>query len=161
VRTCETCATTTDETGQFCPACGAALRAAESAAASLIGTTIDGFEIAADPVMAKRFAREARSAARVQHPGVVSIYAVGDLPDGRPYLAMEYIDGHPLDSILEAGPIHPVRALEIARLVASALSETHAADVVHRDLKPTNIMWRRDRTGDDRITLVDFGIAVC
>jgi hypothetical protein len=112
-------------------------------------------------VMAKRFAREARSAARVQHPGVVSIYAVGELPDGRPYLAMEYIDGQPLDKILEDGPIDGVRALEIARLIASALSETHAADVVHRDLKPTNIMWRRDRNGDDRITLVDFGIAVC
>src|SRR4051812_32559223 len=118
-------------------------------------------EIAADPIMAKRFAREARSAARVQHPGVVSIYAVGDLPDGRTYLAMELVDGQPLDKILTAGPIDPMRALEIVRLIASALSETHASDVVHRDLKPSNIMWRRDRNGDDRITLVDFGIAVC
>jgi serine/threonine-protein kinase len=126
-----------------------------------VALKVPTYEIAADPVMAKRFAREARSAARVQHPGVVSIYAVGELPDGRPYLAMEYIDGQPLDRILENGPIDSVRALQIARHIASALSETHAADVVHRDLKPTNIMWRVDRTGDDRITLVDFGIAVC
>ncbi len=118
-------------------------------------------EIAADPVMARRFAREARSAARITHPGVVAIYAVGELDDGRPYLAMQLIDGEPLDRILETGPISPLRTLRIARLVASALSETHAADVVHRDLKPTNIVWRRDRNGDDRITLVDFGIAVC
>ncbi|CAN5908103.1 hypothetical protein BH11MYX3_BH11MYX3_43450 [soil metagenome] len=118
-------------------------------------------EIAADPVMARRFAREARSAARITHPGVVAIYAVGELGDGRPYLAMQLIDGEPLDRILETGPVSPVRTLRIARLVASALSETHAADVVHRDLKPTNIVWRRDRNGDDRITLVDFGIAVC
>jgi serine/threonine-protein kinase len=74
---------------------------------------------------------------------------------------MQLIDGEPLDRILETGPVRPVRALRIARQIASALSETHAADVVHRDLKPSNIVWRRDRNGDDRITLVDFGIAVC
>jgi hypothetical protein len=118
-------------------------------------------EIAADPVMAKRFAREARSAARVQHPGIVGIYAVGELVDGRPYLVMQYVDGQPLDKILAEGPIDPVRALTIARSIASALSETHAADVVHRDLKPSNIVWRLDRNGDDLVTLVDFGIAVC
>jgi serine/threonine-protein kinase len=118
-------------------------------------------EIAADPVMARRFGREARSAARIQHPGVVAIYAVGELTDGRPYLAMQHVEGDPLDKILAEGPLPAVRALHIARQIASALSETHAADVVHRDLKPSNIMWRRDRNGDDRITIVDFGIAVC
>ena len=126
-----------------------------------VAVKVPTHEIAADPVMAKRFAREARAAARVNHPGVVSIYAVGELADGRPYLTMQLIDGQPLDRILADGPLPWGRALEIARLVASALSETHAADVVHRDLKPSNIMWRRDRNGDDRITLVDFGIAVC
>jgi len=63
--------------------------------------------------------------------------------------------------MLVDGPISALRALRIARSIASALSETHAADVVHRDLKPSNVMWRLDRNGDDRITLVDFGIAVC
>jgi serine/threonine protein kinase len=118
-------------------------------------------EIAADPIQARRFAREARAAARIVHPGVVAIYAVGELDDGRPYLAMQLIEGEPLDRVLRDGPVPPARALRIARHIASALSETHAADVVHRDLKPTNVMWRRDRNGDDRITLVDFGIAVC
>lgn len=209
------CSTQTDESGRFCPECGAVLAvgAAESvqavaqvaetqpggssqksAAASLVGVSVDGFriesvlgagafgavyrgrqigldrivaikvpthEIAADPVMARRFAREARAAARIAHPGVVTIHAVGELPDGRPYIAMELVDGEPLDKILADGPVPPLRALEIARQVASALSETHVADVVHRDLKPSNIVWRRDRNGDDRITLVDFGIAVC
>jgi serine/threonine protein kinase len=204
VRVCQKCQRTTDESGRFCPECGGSLvietqprvrRASESAAASLLGSVIDGqfaiesvlgtgafgtvyrgtqvgleraialkvptHEIAADPVMAKRFAREARSAARVQHPGVVAIYAVGELPDGRPYLAMQLVDGEPLDKILADGPIPARRALRIVRAVASALSETHASEVVHRDLKPSNMIWRRDRTGDDRITLVDFGIAVC
>ena len=118
-------------------------------------------EIAADPVQARRFDREARAAARIVHPGVVAIYAVGELDDSRPYLAMQLIDGEPLDRILAAGPLPPLRALRIVRDIASALSETHAAGVIHRDLKPSNVMWRRDRNGDDRITLVDFGIAVC
>jgi Protein kinase domain len=126
-----------------------------------VALKVPTYEIAADPVQARRFAREARAAARIVHPGVVAIYAVGELDDGRPYLAMQLIDGKPLDRILADGPLPAVRALRIARNIASALSETHAADVVHRDLKPTNIMWRRDRNGDDQITLVDFGIAVC
>ncbi len=212
MRVCTACATNTDESGRFCPACGAVLvdpvvvdaaaetaqlddagSLAETSRKSLVGKTIDGFvfesilgggsfgtvyrgrqlgldrqvaikvptqEIAADPVMARRFAREARSAAKITHPGVVAIYAVGELLDGRPYLAMQLIDGAPLDRILETGPVPVRRTLGIARLIASALSETHAADVVHRDLKPSNIIWRRDRNGDDRITLVDFGIAI-
>ncbi|HZJ66333.1 MAG TPA: serine/threonine-protein kinase [Kofleriaceae bacterium] len=126
-----------------------------------VAIKVPSHEIAADPVQARRFAREARAAARIVHPGVVAIYAVGELDDGRPYLAMQLIEGEPLDRVLRDGPVPLVRALGIARDIASALSETHAADVVHRDLKPTNIMWRRDRNGDDRITLVDFGIAVC
>jgi len=203
------CSTTTDETGRFCPACGAVLAAGApadtpaatqhgsergSAAASLVGIVVDGFsiesvlgggsfgtvyrgrqlgldrpvalkipthEITSDPVMARRFAREARAASRVTHPGVVAIYAVGELPDGRPYLAMQLVEGEPLDRILAGGPVPAIRALRLARQIASALAETHAADVVHRDLKPTNVVWRRDRLGDDRIVLVDFGIAVC
>ncbi|MEO8703494.1 MAG: serine/threonine-protein kinase [Kofleriaceae bacterium] len=221
---CPACSNATPEqSGKFCPECGAVLAAAAAATvssrelvpeasdpavaatqtgseskrridASLVGTKIDGFslegvigggafgtvyrgrqtgldrpvaikvptmEIASDPVMAKRFAREARSAARITHPGVVAIYAVGELADGRPYLAMELLEGMPLDSIIVDGPIPVVRALNVTRSIASALSETHAAGVVHRDLKPTNVMWRRDRHGDDRITIVDFGIAVC
>jgi hypothetical protein len=203
------CAAEADETGRFCPECGAAFVASdpsfasaatgpienlpESAGSNIVGMTIgDQFAvdavlgggafgtvyrgrqlgldrpvaikvpthtIAADPVMAKRFAREARSAARIHHPGVVTIYAVGELADGRPYLVMELVAGEPLDKILAGGPLPATRALRIIRAIASALSETHAADVVHRDLKPTNIMWRRDRNSDDQITIVDFGIA--
>jgi serine/threonine protein kinase len=125
-----------------------------------VAIKVPSFEIFADATMAKRFAREARSAAKITHPGVVAIYAVGELPDGRPYLAMQLIDGQPLDKILESGPVPALRALKIARDIAAALSETHVAGVVHRDLKPSNIMWRQDRHGDDRITIVDFGIAV-
>ncbi len=213
MRVCTACERTTDESGRFCPECGAAFRelaksdpqaataelrkasTSSSSATKLLGMVLDGqfriesivgggafgtvyrgtqtgldrpvaikvptYEIAADPIMARRFAREARSAARVHHPGVVGIHAVGELSDGRPYLAMQFVEGQPLDQVLVDGPLPAVRALRLVRLIASALSETHAADVVHRDLKPTNIMWRRDRNGDDHVTLVDFGIAVC
>jgi len=125
----------------------------------IVAIKVPTHEIAADPVMAKRFAREARSAAKIQHPGVVAIHAVGELADGRPYLVMQLVEGEPLHHILDDGPIPATRALRIVRAVASALSETHAAGVVHRDLKPANIMWHRDRNGDDRLTIVDFGIA--
>ena len=125
----------------------------------VVAIKVPTHQIAADPVMAKRFAREARSAGKIQHPGVVTIHAVGELPDGRPYLVMQFVEGQPLDKILEDGPIAATRALRIIRAIASALSETHAAGVVHRDLKPSNIMWQRDRNGDDRLTIVDFGIA--
>ncbi len=125
-----------------------------------VAIKVPTYEIAADPIQAHRFAREARAAARIVHPGVVAIYAVGELADGRPYLAMQLLEGAPLDRILADGPVPAVRALHLARHIASALSETHAAGIVHRDLKPSNVMWRRDRNGDDRITLVDFGIAM-
>ncbi len=140
---------------------GTVYRARQTGLDRVCAIKVPTYEIASDPIMAKRFAREAKATAAVHHPGVVSIFAVGTLPDGRPYLAMELVDGAPLDSILSNGPIPVVRALGIARQIASALSETHAAGVVHRDLKPSNIMWRRDRNGDDLITLVDFGIALC
>jgi tRNA A-37 threonylcarbamoyl transferase component Bud32 len=125
----------------------------------VVAIKVPTHQIAADPVMAKRFAREARSAAKIQHPGVVAIHAVGELADGRPYLVMQFVEGEPLDHIIADGAIPPTRALRIVRAVASALSDTHAAGIVHRDLKPSNIMWQRDRNNDDRLTIVDFGIA--
>jgi serine/threonine-protein kinase len=140
---------------------GTVYRARQLGVDRAVALKVPTYEIAADPVQAQRFAREARAAARIVHPGVVAIYAVGELDDGRPYLAMQLIDGQPLDRILESGPLPAPRALRIARDIAAALAETHAAGVIHRDLKPSNVMWRRDRHGDDRITLVDFGIAVC
>jgi serine/threonine protein kinase len=125
----------------------------------VVAIKVPTHQIYADPVTAKRFAREARSAAKINHPGVVAIHAVGELPDGRPYLVMQFVEGEPLDRILEDGPVSPARALRIVRTISSALSDTHAAGIVHRDLKPSNIMWQRDRNHDDRLTIVDFGIA--
>ena len=138
---------------------GSVYRGTQIALDRPVAIKIPTHAIAADPIMARRFAREAKAAARIAHPGVVQIYAVGELPDKRPYMAMQFVEGSPLDKILVDGPLSPARALRVTRAIASALGETHASGVVHRDLKPSNVVWRVDRNGDDRITLVDFGIA--
>src|ERR1700755_2739974 len=80
-----------------------------------VAIKVPTYAIAADPVQAQRFAREARAAARIVHPGVVAIYGVGELADGRPYLAMQLIDGVPLTQVLADGPLPALRALGIAR----------------------------------------------
>jgi serine/threonine protein kinase len=115
--------------------------------------------LAADPEMVARFQREARAVARLSHPGVVAVLAVGDAPDGRPYMAMELVAGTTLERLVEDGPLPAARAIDIARQVAAALAQTHAAGVVHRDLKPANVMLVRRPDGSDRAILVDFGIA--
>jgi len=100
-----------------------------------------------------RFEREARALARIEDPGVVQVYAIGRTPDERPFLAMERVDGVPLEEIVRE-PLPVSRAIAIARRIASALSAVHAAGLVHRDLKPSNVMITRG----DAIKLLDFGV---
>ena len=101
-----------------------------------------------------RFRREAEILARLDHPNVVRVFAVGEA-DGLPYYAMEYVDGTPLDVLLRMGRIHLARAVEIAAQAAGGLACAHAAGVVHRDVKPANLLVAHD----GRIVLTDFGLA--
>ncbi|WP_369387579.1 protein kinase [Streptomyces sp. CG1] len=102
-----------------------------------------------------RMQREARAAARVRHPGVVSVHDVAEV-DGRPLIVMELIDGPSLDGILrERGTLDPYEAARIGAAVTDALAAAHRAGVLHRDVKPGNILL--DRSG--RVVLTDFGIA--
>jgi serine/threonine protein kinase len=139
--------------------CGTVYRGRQLGLDRPVAIKVPTFDVVDDPVLKKRFLREARAAARVRHPSVVTIYGVGEVSDGRPYLAMELLEGVSLMQVLDDGPLETDRALALARQIALALAETHAAGVVHRDLKPSNIIWRKDRNGEDRITIVDFGIA--
>lgn len=139
--------------------CGTVYRGRQLGLDRPVALKVPTFDVVDDPILKKRFLREARSAARVKHPSVVTIYGVGEVPDGRPYLAMELLEGVSLLQVLDDGPLDVDRALGLARQIALALAETHAAGVVHRDLKPSNVIWRRGRGGEDRITIVDFGIA--
>src|ERR1700758_4377000 len=108
-----------------------------------------------DPVFRERMKREARTAGRLQEPHVVPIHDYGEI-DGQMYMEMRLIEGTDLDSVLKRyGPLTPPRAVAIITQVASALDAAHAAGVMHRDVKPPNILVTRD----DFAYLVDFGIA--
>ncbi len=107
-----------------------------------------------------RFNREAANASRINHPHVAGIYDFGETADGLIFLAMEYVEGESLTSVVEANGALPVmRAADIALQSAEALSVAHDMGIVHRDLKPDNIMIAKNRDGSDCVKVVDFGIA--
>ena len=110
--------------------------------------------LAHDASFVERFLREAKIAARLNHPNIVTIFEVSETPPY--YIAMEYIEGGSIAKLIrEEGTISPARTAAILRQVASALDEAHKNGVVHRDLKPSNVIL--DATG--RPILTDFGIA--
>ena len=109
-----------------------------------------------DEEFVERFRREARSAASLSHPNIVPVYDRGDTEDGSHYIAMEYVSGGTLKERLdERGPIEPDRALAATAQVAEALWAAHERGVIHRDIKPQNILLTE--TGHLKVT--DFGIA--
>jgi serine/threonine-protein kinase len=108
-----------------------------------------------DDDFAARFVREARSAARLSHPHVVSVFDQGD-DEGTVFLAMEYIPGHTLrDVIRRDAPMSPARALALIDPVLSALAAAHQAGMIHRDVKPENVLI----ADDGRVKVADFGLA--
>ncbi|SPM36870.1 serine/threonine protein kinase [Mycobacterium rhizamassiliense] len=108
-----------------------------------------------DPVFRARMQREARTAGRLQEPHVVPIHDFGEI-DGQLYVDMRLIEGSDVATLLSrSGPLTPPRAVAVVRQVGSALDAAHAAGVLHRDVKPENILV----SGDDFAYLVDFGIA--
>ncbi len=103
----------------------------------------------------QRTLREAKTAARLNHPAVVTVYDVCE-DEGRPWIVMQLVHAQSLDQVLAtSGPLSPRRAAEMARQLLSALSVAHAAGVMHRDVKPSNVLLGND----DRAVLTDFGIA--
>src|SRR5918996_5890488 len=97
-------------------------------------------QYADDDQFVSRFRREAQAAAGLNHPNIVGVYDTGDQGDVH-YIVMEYVRGRTLRDVIRAdGPLHPERAAEIAASVARALSAAHEAGLVHRDIKPGNIM---------------------
>jgi serine/threonine protein kinase/beta-lactam-binding protein with PASTA domain len=108
-----------------------------------------------DDDFAGRFVREARSAARLSHPHVVAVFDQGD-DDGTLFLAMEYIQGHTLrDLIRKEAPMAPAKALALIDPVLSALGAAHQAGLIHRDVKPENVLLAQD----GRVKVADFGLA--
>lgn len=107
----------------------------------------------------QKFQQEREALARVDHPGVVGILDTGELPDGKPYLVMQYIDGVTLRSQIKPEGIPLERAAELIRQIGRALSAAHDKGILHRDLKPENIMLQSLGAGDEQVKIIDFGIA--
>jgi eukaryotic-like serine/threonine-protein kinase len=104
----------------------------------------------------QRTLREAKTAARLNHPGVVTVYDVAE-DEGRPWIIMQLVSAQSLDQVLAAsGPLSARRTAEMGRQLLAALSSAHAAGVLHRDVKPSNVLLGRD----DHAVLTDFGIAM-
>jgi serine/threonine-protein kinase len=110
---------------------------------------------AEDGEFVERFRREAQAAARLNHPNIIAVYDRGEA-EGRPYIAMEYLQGRTLKQVIQKeGPLSPERAIAFAMQVLAGLRYAHEHGVVHRDVKPHNVL-----VGDDgRVKVTDFGIA--
>ncbi|MEE2899739.1 MAG: serine/threonine-protein kinase, partial [Gemmatimonadota bacterium] len=112
---------------------------------------------AKDQTALKRFEREAKAAASLGHPSVVQVYRFGRLPDETPYLVMRFVKGRTMEERLKAdGRLSSALAKEILRDIASALAAAHAAGIVHRDVRPANVLWDED---GEKALLADLGIA--
>jgi serine/threonine protein kinase len=113
-----------------------------------------------DPVALGRFHREAENASQISHPNVAQVYDFGETSDKLVYLAMEFVDGESLSRVLDRERyLHLARTAEVVRQIGEALNAAHAMGILHRDLKPDNVMVGRTRFGTDLVKLVDFGIA--
>jgi serine/threonine-protein kinase len=110
--------------------------------------------LVADQSFRARFTREARLAAALSHPNVVTVFDAGEA-EGRPFIVMEYVEGRTLDDRLREGPLPPEEVRSIALQVCAGLEHAHAHGLVHRDLKPGNLIQRSDGT----VKIADFGIA--
>jgi eukaryotic-like serine/threonine-protein kinase len=111
-------------------------------------------EVAQDPERLGRFKREAHLLAALNHPNIAAIYGLEEA-DGKPFLALELVEGEDLKERLARGAIPVDEALEIAKQVAEALEEAHGKGIVHRDLKPANVKL----TPDGKVKVLDFGLA--
>ena len=109
-----------------------------------------------DPGLAERFQREARLGASLNHPNVVKVFdVVNEDEDGVTTLVLEYVDGETLAEVIRRGPLGPARALEVLEPLADALDHAHENGVVHRDIKPPNVLIGRDGS----VKLADLGVA--
>ena len=107
----------------------------------------------------QKFQQEKEALARVDHPGVVGILDNGELPDGQPYIVMQYVDGVTLRSQIKPEGIALDYAAQLIKQIGRALAAAHDKGIFHRDLKPENIMLQRYGAGEEQVKIIDFGIA--
>ncbi len=133
---------------------GAVYRARQKELDRIVALKILPPGIGEEAAFAERFAREAKALAKLNHPGIVTLYEFGRA-DGLFYFLMEFVDGVNLRQLLRAGRVSPREALAIVPQICDALQFAHDLGVVHRDIKPENILL--DRRG--RVKVADFGLA--
>ena len=133
---------------------GAVYRAHDELLGRTVAVKVPPATVASDETARRRFSREAVAAARIHHPNVATIYDVGE-HDGLPFIVMELVPGGNLEDRLALGPASREEALAWVAQAAAALDAAHAAGVVHRDVKPANLLL----DGEGRVKVADFGIA--
>jgi eukaryotic-like serine/threonine-protein kinase len=112
-----------------------------------------------DDVAARRFEREARLTARLNHPNAITVYDFGRTHDGTLWFAMELVDGPDLDHYVgQHGPLEPARVARLLAQLSGALAEVHDLGLVHRDVKPSNVLLSHRRDDEDVAKLADFGL---
>jgi serine/threonine-protein kinase len=117
-------------------------------------------EVAAQSEWHQRFIAEAQAIAALKHRNIVEVFDFGQLPDGRQFIMMEYVEGDPLDTyITQHAPLPPAVALDFADQILNALGEAHKKGIVHRDLKPGNVMLVREHNNETLLKVLDFGLA--
>jgi serine/threonine protein kinase len=107
----------------------------------------------------QKFRQEVEALSRVDHPGIVGIIDSGEMPTGRPFIAMQYVEGATLRSLISPEGMNLERGAEIIRQMGRALSSAHKRGILHRDLKPENIMLQDLGHGEEQVKIIDFGIA--
>ncbi len=133
---------------------GEVWKAFDTATRRVVAVKVLPAQLAADPTFEERFRHEAFAAAGLNNPHVVPIHNFGEI-EGRLYVDMRLIEGQDLENVLSDGPMEPARAVKIIQQIASALNAAHKIGLVHRDVKPSNILVAED----DFSYLIDFGIA--
>jgi serine/threonine protein kinase/tetratricopeptide (TPR) repeat protein len=135
---------------------GAIYRARDATTGDIVAVKLL-HDTATSSIDIERFWREARVLSELHHPGIAAHIAHGYMPDDRPYLAMEWLEGEVLSELLARGPLPMDRCLSIAKKITGALAAAHRIGVIHRDIKPSNVFLCDGPS--ERVVLLDFGIA--